>query len=241
MRFFILSLAMITFSNLLYSQTEGKWLRAFPITDYIVELDDSTRVVQLEMPEGFGIPDKQLAIAYGVYRSSSADAVSKGYGRCHLVKGVYHYFSIGHNNSKIPLQAGDLLYMHLDTTNIHFGRIPKLASHFIRFQNIYDNPFYDRYLVFTTWSRADEENLQDSMLADIHFTGQWLKENNPDQNQKVTGGRYEGKTIFDVMTGCRSEDLLSFLDFVIEYPRNYAGGTWKLTETFATWVSRNPL
>ena len=241
MRYFISILALIMFSTALYSQTEGKWLRAFPITDYIVELDDSTRVVQLEMPEGFRIPDKQLAIAYGTYRNSPADAVNKGYGRCQLVKGLYHYFSIGLNKSKVPLQGGDLLYMHLDSTNIHFGRIPKLASHFIRFQNIYENPFYDRYLVFNKWNLADEENLLDSMLTDIHFTGQWLKENNPDQNQSVSSGRYEGKTIFDVMIGCRREDLLSFLDFVIEYPRNYAGGTWKLTETFATWVSRKPL
>ena len=216
-------------------------MRAFPITDYIVELDDSTRVVQLEMPEGFRIPDKQLAIAYGTYRNSAGDAVSKGYGRCHLVKGVYHYFSIRNNHSGMPLQGGDLLYMYLDSTNIHFGRIPKLAAHFIRFQNIYEVPFYDRYLIFNKWQQADEEELLDSMLADIRFTGKWLKENNPEQDQPVTGGRYEGKTILDVMVSCRKEDVLSFLDFVLEFPRHYAEGTWKVTETFATWVSRNPL
>ncbi len=240
MRVHLLFLAILITSSV-QSQMEGKWLRAFPITDYIVELDDSTRVVQLEMPEGFRIPDKQLAVAYGVYKNSSADVVGKGYGRCHLIKGVYHYFSIGKNHSGVPLQEGDLLYMHLDTTKIHYGRIPQLSSHFIRFQNIYEVPFYDRYLVFNQWSLAKEEEILDSMLVDIRFTGQWLKDNNGSQDQSITGGRYEGKSIFEVMIGCSREDLLHFLDFVLEFPRNYAGGSWKLTETFATWVSRNPL
>ena len=68
-----------------------------------------------------------------------------------------------------------------------------------------------------------------------------MKDNNDTQDAVVSGGIYNGRSIFEVMAGCTKADLLRFLDFVIANPRNYAGGTWKLTETFATWVSKNPL
>ena len=238
MRILATTICVLGFSIFTSAQNEGKWLRAFPITDYIVELNDSVKVVQLEMPENFRIPDKQLAIAYGVYETSAADAVQKGYGRCHLVKSVYHYFSIGHNESGIPLKAGDLLYMFLDSTNIYYGRIPRLASHFIRLKDVYDNPFYDRYLVFNKWTPDDEQLAIDSMLADIRFTGNWMKENNSTQDIKVESGRYANRTVFEVMINCREQDLIDFLEYVLANPRNYAGGNWKATETFATWVTR---
>ena len=222
------------------AQTEGKWLRAFPITGYMVDLDDSTKVVQLEMPEGFVIPDRELAVAYGVYRDSSSEITTKGYGRCHLIKGVYHYFSIRHNRSPEPLQAGDLLYMFLDSTPIHFGRVPQLAAHFIRLQNVYEDPFYDRYLVFNKWTQEDEEAMMDSLVADIRFTGDYMTENNSVQDVPISEGRFAGQSVFRVMSGCRKDDLLDFLDFMLENPRKYAGNTWKITEVFATWAPKNP-
>jgi hypothetical protein len=241
MRLFLMIAATLLSLSESVAQTEGKWLRAFPVTDYMVALNDSTSVVQLEMPEGFVVPDKQLGIVYGVYHDDPAQAVQKGYGRCYLVKGVYHYFAISNNRSGLPVQAGDLLYMFLDSTGIYYGRIPQLAGHFIRFQNVYEDPFYDRYLVFKDWTIDHELVVLDSMKADIRFTGQWMKDNNDEQDARVTGGIYKGRTIFDVMIHCTGADLLRFLDYVISSPRNYAGTAWKLTETFATWVSRGPL
>ena len=241
MRPFLVMFIILFSVNLSIAQTEGKWLRAFPVTDYMVDLDDSTLLVQLEMPEGFVIPDKQLGVLYGVYNGEAGETVQKGYGRCHLVKGVYHYFTIRNNRSGLPVNPRDLLYMFLDSTDIFYGRIPKLAGHFIRFQNVYETPFYDRYLVFNNWTVDHEQVQLDSMVADIRFTGQWMKENNDTQDAVVADGIYKGKSIFEVMSGCTEADLLRFLDFVIANPRLYAGGNWKLTETFATWVSKNPL
>ncbi len=144
------------------AQTDtSKWLRAFPVTDYMVDLNDSVKVVQVEMPEGDVLKDKQLGLVRGVYTGSQADTVQKGYGRCNLIKGAYYYFSIGHNTSGEAIREGDLLYTFVDKTNIYFGQVPKLAAHFIELQDVYEKPFYNRYKVFLEWTASDEKALLD--------------------------------------------------------------------------------
>lgn len=221
-----------------YSQTDStKWLRAFPITDYIVELDDSTKVVQLELPEGFTIADKQVGVLYGVYKISADDVVEKGYGRCNLVKGQYYYFSIGHNKSGRAPAKGDLLYTQIKKTDIFYGLLPKLANHFIRLQNVYEKPFYDRYTILHKWTVDDEQQVLDSMVADIHFTGTFFLESNPSMNVPITKGSYKGKKVLELMSSCESKEVKLFLEYIIARPRIYAGREWKVSEIFATWLS----
>lgn len=212
------------------------WLRAFPITDYIVSLNDSVKVVQLEMPEGITIADKQLGLLYGTYNGSRDEAVEKGYGRCYLIKSNYYYFAMGNNKSGLPLKGGDLLYTNMPQGSIYYGRIPKLAGHFIRLLNVYDTAFYDRYLVFSRWTETDEKNMTDSLVADIRFTGSYFLENNPSMNQDIQSGTYAGRKVLQVMTTCTAADLSDFLDYIIARPRLYAGKEWKIAEIFATWL-----
>lgn len=219
----------------LFSQENGKWLRAFPITAYMVDLDDSTRVVQLEMPEGKRLPDRELALAMAIYRDGDGEPSMLGYGRCHLVKGPYHYFAI-HYEAGRNLREGDLLYMYLDSTDIYYGLIPRLAGHFIRLQDVHEQPFYDRYLVFDRWTRADEDRLLDTLLGDIRFTGNYMRENEPGTNMRIQQGRFAGKQVFDLMTDCTQQELRDMLSFMIDNPRRYAGATWKISEIFATWA-----
>jgi hypothetical protein len=234
-RLFFLFLLFI--SSILQAQTDtGKWLRAFPITDYIVDLNDSTKLVQLEMPEGYTLKEKQPGLLYGVYNTSRDDAVKKGYGRCHLIKGQYYYFAIGHNTSGLPVQKGDLLYTNLDKTNIYYGLVPKIAAHFIRLLNVYGEPLFDRYTIFFKWTGGDEMTLIDSMLNDIKFTGRYFLNNAPAVNVPVKSGDYKDQKALDVMMACKREDVIDFLDYIIARPRLYAGKEWKLSEIFATWL-----
>jgi len=234
-RSIILWLLLPIFSH---AQTDtAKWLRAFPITDYMVELNDSAKVVQLQMPDGLTIRQNQLGVLYGVYNKSKADAVEKGYGKCHLIKSDYYYFSIVGNKSGLPLQKGDILYVRMDPTSIYYGRLPKLAGHFIRLLNVYDEPFYDRYLIFSNWTEADERNCLDSMLKDIQFTGGYFLNNEPGMNVPIKSGDYEGRKVLNVMTECTVADVEDFIEYVLARPRNYAGKEWKVSEIFATWLS----
>ncbi|MGB5029794.1 MAG: hypothetical protein WBO38_14925, partial [Chitinophagaceae bacterium] len=195
------------------------------------------KIVQLEMPEGLIIKDKQPGIIYGVYRTAKDDAVEKGYGKCNLIKGQYYYFSIRNNKSGQPLQKGDLLYTMMEKTNIYYGRITQLAGHFIRLQNVYGDPFYDRYTLFSKWTANDEQKLIDSVIMDIKFTGNYFINNDPSMNVIINGGDYKGKKVLDVMTQCGPADIENFIDYMIARPRLYAGKEWKISEIFATWLS----
>jgi hypothetical protein len=220
-----------------FSQRDpGQMLRAFPVTSYIVKLNDSVNVVQVKLPEGTKMPDKQLGLLKGIFRNSPDDTVQKGYGRCHLVKGNYYYFSIGNNNSGRAISEGDLLYSFMPVQEIHIERFAQLASHQIGLLDVYEKGFYDRYQIFQSWNKVDEEQVMDSIVADLKFTGEYFSKNSPDMDKAVALGPFKGKMIFAVMKSCELKTVTDFLDYLIARPRLYAGKEWKVSEIFATWV-----
>ncbi len=220
------------------AQTDtSKWLRGFPITDYIVPLDDTTKLVQLDLPEGVRMQQNQVVVLYGVYHTSKDEAVQKGYGKCSLIKENYYYFTISNNNTGLAIQKGDLLYTRMNKSNIYYGRLPKLAAHFIKLLNVYDEPLYDRYNIFLKWTPDDETKLVDSLVSDIRFTGDYFLKNNPSMNVLIKTGDYKDKMVLQVMMECRPADVESFLDYINARPRNYAGNEWKVSEIFATWLA----
>lgn len=226
------------FFNVSYCQADStEWLRAFPITAYIVDLNDSTKLVQLEMPEGHIIKYGQIGLVRGVYKNSHSDTVQKGYGRCYLMKGAWYYFAISNNNSGSSLKEGDLLYTFMKRTSAYYGRILKLASHFIQLQDVYENRFFDRYTVFLSWRKEDETALIDSMAKDVRFTGNYFLENDTSMNRAIEKGVYKGQRVLTVMAACKPADIMDFIDYVIARPNLYAGRQWKLAEVFATWAA----
>lgn len=233
----LLILAALTFFNANSFAQNDKWLRAFPITDYILNGNDSIKIVQLEMPEGIKLKDNQLGIVKGVYENKHSDTVSKGYGRCNLIKGNYYYFGIIDNNSGEILKKGDLIYTLMDKADIWYEQVAKLAGHFIRLQSVYETPFYDRYLIFNHWTEEDEINLIDSVVNDIRFTGSYFLENDPSMNKIINAGDYKGQKVLTVMANCRKKDVNDFFDYIIARPRLYAGRNWKVSEIFATWLA----
>ncbi|MCX6319614.1 MAG: hypothetical protein NTW29_20215 [Bacteroidetes bacterium] len=239
MRNYFIAVFLILFSGVSANAQADttKWLRAFPITDYMVSLNDSVKVVQLEMPEQVQLKEKQLGLLYGKYKTSINDAVEKGYGRCHLIKSNYYYFSIGKNKSGLPFEKGDLLYVNMPPTSIYYGRIPRLAGHFIKLLNVYEDPLYDRYLIFDKWTISDENKLTDSLVADIRFTGDYFLQNNPAMNVTIATGDFAGRKVLEVMSHCTRKDVEDFLDYILARPRLYAGGEWKVAEIFATWAN----
>lgn len=234
MLFWMLLVGATSFAQI---DTANKILRAFPITDYMLDLDDSTKLVQIEMPENLKLKDKQIGLLYGLYESSAATAIQKGYGKCQLIKGNYYYFAINKNNSSLPITKGDLLYTFMEKTNIHTGQLPKLAAHFIRLQDVYENSLYDRYNIFLKWSKEDERKLMDSIVRDIRFTGEYFLKENPSMDVLIQKGDYKGQKTLYVMAECMEADVIKFFDYMIARPRNYAGKEWKVSEIFATWLS----
>ena len=221
-----------------YAQTDTtQWLRAFPIADYMVKINDTTTLVQVQLNDGTVLKDKQIGLIRGVYNNSSADTADKGYGRCQLIKGdQYYYFAIAHNTSGKLLQGGDLLYTFVNKPSVYKGRVIKVACHFIGLQNVYEEPLYDRYKIFYLWTEAAETALIDSMKNDVRFTGNYFMQNNPSMDKDITSGKFKGKKVLTVMATCDANDINDFLDYMIARPRLYAGKQWKISEIFATWA-----
>jgi hypothetical protein len=237
MRLLFIFLLVIKITNVQGQfDTTNKCLRAFPITDYMVALNDSTTVVQIELPDDIKISDLQIGVLYGRFKSLASDAVEKGAGKCHLIKKPFYYFAIKGAKGKQP-EKGDLIYTYIDRSPIYNGRFPKLAAHFIRLQNVYGDNLYDRFEVFRSWKLTDEKNLMDSLKADIQFTGRYFLENDPSIDKPIGSGIYSGQKTLYVMAECQILDLERFLDYVLARPRNYAGAEWKISEIFATWLS----
>lgn len=212
-------------------------LRAFPLTDYMVELNDSTKLVQIKVPAGFDIIEQQIGLIRGVIRTAKTDTAQKGYGRCHLIKGEYYYFAISHSISGVAIKEGDLLYTFVKQSPVYNGQIMKLASHYISLQNVYEKTLYDPINIYYQWEKFDEKELIDSMVADIKFTGNYFQANNPSMDVLAKDGQFKGKKTFAVMKACEPAYVKDFLDYVIARPRLYAGIEWKISEIFATWVS----
>jgi CHAT domain-containing protein/tetratricopeptide (TPR) repeat protein len=72
------------------------------------------------------------------------------------------------------------------------------------------------------------------MLENIAWTGREFADGvAPDP---IKGGRYNGKTLRQVMEAATRKDLDNFFLFVAGFPGKYLGKQWKLNEVFATWV-----
>jgi CHAT domain-containing protein len=110
----------------------------------------------------------------------------------------------------------------------------------IQFYNLNKEPLYS----FEDLLNRDSKNFEDSLLQagakDVFATYDALKEEKGDKwdvlKKPLEQGRYAGRSIFDVMQFCTAKDVYTFLNFVKSYPGKYIGNSWKLNETFATWV-----
>ncbi|MBT9559593.1 MAG: CHAT domain-containing protein [Myxococcales bacterium] len=49
-------------------------------------------------------------------------------------------------------------------------------------------------------------------------------------------GRLKGKSVADALAAATPDDYADFLRFVAAYPGKYIGKSWKISETFATWI-----
>lgn len=236
MRFLPIILLLVT-GKLLAQPDTSKSLRAFPITNYMVDASDSVKIVQLHLYDGTTVSEKQIGMLRGVFKSEKSDTTVIGYGRCNLIKGDYYYFTINYKKSGLLPKEGDLLYTMVKKPASYNGQVLKLAAHFIGLQNVYEQNLYDRYSIFQKWTKQDEEALLDSAINDIHFTGKYFLENNPAMNIAIIGGKYDGKKVLDIMIISTKKELTDFFDYMIVRPRLYAGREWKVSEIFATWLS----
>lgn len=216
---------------------QKKWLRAFRITDYMVQLNDTTVIVQVHPADGTVLEEKQMGLMRGIWQEQKTDTVEKGYGKLYLIKGDYYYFSISHNHSGSPLRAGDLLYALVPASAECTGLLPGLALHCITLTDVYEQPFFDSLRILQEWPASAESAALDTMLKDIRFTANYFLKNQPAMNVMISNGPYKGEKVLEVMLKADEAELKEFIGYMIARPRIYAGHTWKVSEIYATWLT----
>lgn len=235
MRKIITILALLSIS-VGFSQ-EKEVLITLPITDYILE-EDSIVIVQVKAPAAYGLREKQLGL---ISRLENGNYKDISYSKCYLIKGDYYYFAFEKpSKGYIKPEFGDLLFTNIKRNNFFEGFGYDLQKHNIRLVSIYDEEFYpaEEFLSFTPQREKELINL---FLEDIKFTGKSMEEQGDDQNYTITKGKFAGKNLFRAMMESSTSDVEKFLNYVQQNPSIYANQTFKISEIYATWLSRgNP-
>jgi hypothetical protein len=220
-----------------FAQTKNeKEIFTFTITDYIVNAGDSIKIVQVQLPvSNVVIEMGQVGLLKHNNSNSADDTVKVAWGKCQLIKNNYYYFGLHlYNKNNTPLK-NDLLYTRINYPAKYKGRIFNLVRNAVYFEHVAGGNFYS----FTdplALNEQKENSLIDSLVADIKFTGMAMLKQNDGQDQTIDGGIFKGKKLFAAMQTVTSSNVKSFLDYVIAFQQKYAGNTWKISETFATWM-----
>jgi hypothetical protein len=167
------------------------------------------------------------------------DTIMIGWGSCHLIKDERHYFAIHQYRKQIPKQ-GDLLVTKCKMPTLYTGLLFDLARNDIGLTKVNEEQFYNLAEIFYI-GPATERKFIDSMVADIRYTGKAMLAQNKGQDQRITGGLFDGKKLFAAMQTVTRNHIGRFLKYVAARPTKYAGNVWKVSEIFATWmVNKTP-
>jgi len=234
---YIFSILLIATSAVCNAQKENVQIMALPITDYITKLNDSIQIVQILLPDGLSVKDKAVGLLKPKRKSTDADSINIGYGKCNLIKGDYYYFTINvDKRSRLP-REGDLLYIYIDLPGVYTGILFKAARHAITFSKIDDTPLLELTDVRLMSDKKREDELIDSFVEEIKFTAKTMMTQNDNQDINIESGPYKGKKMFATMLEVKPNDIIDFLKYIDARPTLYAGYNWKFSEIFATWVS----
>lgn len=223
-----------------------------PTTDNIVfrikliqeDFGDSLLVV-LDAGSFDGIIENARGKALGVY--------SSGYsGRGNLELGIAEVKELRKNEAVVmvflhdptrdisKLYTGDMVELPAFIPNRYFRSVfYGLALLNIDFLNLDNEPLYHTRHIITYDAEEIEKAILHIMRNDIRETAEWIRtvlDENPEWDMPIDSGRYHGLSLVEVMENVTTHDIYSFLLFVQCFPGKYMGNSWKISETFATWV-----
>lgn len=174
-----------------------------------------------------------------------------------ILGSVYHESSgnnsgicyVIHNNTNdqdIRVRIGDMVALpNMLPKKDQFMILSELANIRILFQNKEKSSIFTcRELLFINDTSFQNDIIR-LMAEDVQETVVYLQgylDDNPDWNAPLEGGKYDGVGMFDAMELTSPDDISAFLAFVDSYPGKYMGNTWKINETYATWlINATPL
>jgi hypothetical protein len=209
-----------------------------PIGDDINYQNDSQVIVRVQLPDASPITIEKNTIGALLpnYKNSpnNTDSII-GAGRCSLIDGDYYFFKLNLKNGERP-QKDDLLFVKVKLTIAFIGQLYPIAKQSITLLSVTDSVICNSYQPFGFATANQENEIIQSLVKDIIYTGKVMAVEMPQTNLPVKTGFYKNKKLFDVMQQCTNKDLQEFLRYIEARPSKYAGNAWKISEIFATWV-----
>ena len=138
-----------------------------------------------------------------------------------------------------PLQHLDLVQpgTHLDVNtrvaaDVHAGLLLGLALSGVTFLDNYKEPLVTLEELLASRDAA----LEDKVLAEMVACGVEVVEFTAELTRPVARGKWKGRVMADILRESTPDDYRAFLRFVRDFPGKYIDKSWKISETYATWI-----
>ena len=141
------------------------------------------------------------------------------------------------------METGDVVSLNLEIPALPYRSVfSELVFQDIPVLNA-DRKAVFRYKDFiASDSRKKEDSVYAAIIDDFHNAWTQLKDRNDLSKtylEKASAGRFEGKSILDVLRDVKRKDLESFLLYLKAYVSSYRGSSYPFYESFAGWLSVN--
>jgi len=219
--------------------------------DSVLADSQDTMWVRLNGGTNAAIIEGSKGNAYSIYNSDDPD-------RGNLVLGSATHLSSEQDQSLCyvllsdttdpakRIIAGDLVelpcLLPYREESFTMARIAQLG---ILFNDLDGNPLFTQLqMLYNTEMRLEDE-IMAIMASDVYATWEFIKDmadDYPSWKEPMEGGKYDGFSMLDAMQNTTPSDVAAFLNFVLAFPGKYMGKTWKINETYATWlINATPL
>jgi hypothetical protein len=200
-------------------------------------IDGGDIFLLVDKPRGIMLQPNQTFVCKGIYRSADSDTAIIGNGYIRQITPYRLECIIPAAELKRTPQIGDLCYFLIPETGERTDIFYLPARYAISFSTVADSVLFSAAEGLAAWSQNRTTKVLEAMAADIRFTGKAMLEQSDGQQQRIQGGDYDGKMLFDAMTEIQPEAVVSFLSYVNARPIKYAGHSWRIAEVFATWMT----
>jgi CHAT domain-containing protein len=194
-----------------------------------------------------GVKVGQQGKVFGVHSTEKPQRSQKelGYSTVVKVMGDTIIAKTTLYNRDIPddrVIKGDYMSMEINLPQNSYSSIFRdLTLLQITFTDNYKKRLHTINQVFFKDSKKLEDSLIKECILNVKEIYDMLKDDTSQAvlYKKLTEGRYKGQTCMQIMGKTSPNDMMSFLKFVRSYPGKYLGNSYKISETFATWVINN--
>jgi tetratricopeptide (TPR) repeat protein/CHAT domain-containing protein len=131
--------------------------------------------------------------------------------------------------ARLPVIESPSIFMELANLNIDFLDISSEPLYHPRHLIYFDSPELESVML---------KKMQDDILETLELIRP-LAADEPSWTAPAPSGRFRGLNMIEAMEKTQPADILAFLEFVNSYPGIYMGHSWKINETYATWIIHN--